>query len=86
MAGTCANRLLAIHSGRKMVAGTLIPGVSQRMLTQSLRKLEGEGLVSRQVFDTVPPMVEYTLTPLGETMLEPLAAIQRWVCTHFQTR
>lgn len=55
------------------------------MLTQ-LRKLEREGLVSQRVFDTLPPMIEYTLTPLGETLLEPLAAIQRWACTHFQNR
>lgn len=42
------------------------------MLTQTLRQLEGCGLIQRQVYPVVPPMVEYSLTPLGETLVEPL--------------
>jgi DNA-binding HxlR family transcriptional regulator len=55
-----------------------IGGISQKMLTQTLRSLERDGLVSRSVYDVVPPRVEYALTPLGQTLLEPLRAICRW--------
>lgn len=55
-----------------------IPDISKRMLTQTLRDLERDGLVSREVFPTKPPSVEYRLTPLGVTILEPLAFLVRW--------
>ena len=55
-----------------------IPDSSKRMLTQTVRDLERDGLVSRTVFPTKPPSVEYRLSPLGETMLEPLEALVRW--------
>jgi DNA-binding HxlR family transcriptional regulator len=55
-----------------------IGGISQKMLTQTLRSLERDGLVRRSVYDVVPPRVEYALTPLGQTLLEPLGAICRW--------
>ena len=55
-----------------------IPDISKRMLTQTLRDLERDGLISRAVFPTKPPSVEYRLTPLGETILEPLAVLVRW--------
>jgi DNA-binding HxlR family transcriptional regulator len=55
-----------------------IPDVSQRMLTQTLRDLQRDGLVSRRVFATVPPSVEYRLTPLGVSLLDPLAILVRW--------
>lgn len=51
---------------------------SKRMLTQTLRDLERDGLVARAVFPTKPPSVEYRLTPLGETILEPLRALAEW--------
>jgi len=57
-------------------------GVSQRMLTLTLRSLERDGLVSREVFPTVPPRVEYTLTPLGHTLIEPLKTLADWAQTH----
>lgn len=55
-----------------------IPDISKRMLTQTFRDLERDGLIARAVFPTKPPSVEYRLTPLGETILEPLAVLVRW--------
>lgn len=59
-----------------------IGGVSQKMLTQTLRSLEDDGLVERRVYPVVPPMVEYSLTPLGRTLIEPLSAVCRWAEKH----
>lgn len=59
-----------------------IGGVSQKMLTQTLRTLERDGLVQRKVYAVVPPKVEYTLTSLGRTLVEPLQAICRWSEKH----
>ncbi|MGI8890691.1 MAG: winged helix-turn-helix transcriptional regulator [Chthoniobacterales bacterium] len=59
-----------------------IGGISQKMLTQTLRSLERDGLISRKVFPVVPPRVEYTLTPLGRTLIEPLNAICHWAEKH----
>ena len=56
--------------------------VSQKMLTQTLRSLENDGLVNRKIYPVVPPMVEYSLTPLGRSLIEPLAAICRWAEKH----
>lgn len=55
-----------------------IGGISQKMLTQTLRSLERDGLVLRTVYPQVPPRVEYALTPLGQTLCEPIAALIRW--------
>jgi DNA-binding HxlR family transcriptional regulator len=55
-----------------------IDGISQKMLTQTLRNLERDGLVSRTVYATVPPKVEYTLTQLGHTLKDMLFAIKAW--------
>ncbi|MFD6068950.1 MULTISPECIES: winged helix-turn-helix transcriptional regulator [Amycolatopsis] len=59
-----------------------IDGVSEKMLTQTLRGLERDGLVSRTVHPTVPPKVEYTLTTLGGTLSAPLAVIRDWAEAH----
>ncbi|MGX8881844.1 winged helix-turn-helix transcriptional regulator [Methylovorus sp. SPW-M1] len=56
-----------------------IDGVSQRMLTLTLRGLERDGLVTRTVFPSVPPRVDYELTPLGRTLLEPVSILIKWV-------
>lgn len=61
-----------------------IGGISQKMLTQTLRSLERDGLVKRTVYAEVPPRVEYNLTPLGETLTIPLAAIRQWAETHIE--
>ena len=60
-----------------------INGVSQRMLTRTLRVLEEDGLVHREVFPTVPPTVEYSLTALGSTLLVPLSALSEWAVEHY---
>jgi DNA-binding HxlR family transcriptional regulator len=59
-----------------------IPGISQKMLTVTLRNLERDGLVSREIFPEIPPRVEYQLTQLGESLLEPLQSVLDWVNRH----
>lgn len=59
-----------------------IEDISRRMLTRTLRTLEADGLVDRAVHPTVPPTVRYSLTPLGETLLDPLSAIAVWAVDH----
>lgn len=59
-----------------------IPDISQRMLTQTLRQLQQDGLIGRQVHATTPPTVEYRLTTLGETLLAPLSGLLAWAETH----
>jgi DNA-binding HxlR family transcriptional regulator len=56
----------------------LIGGISKKMLTQTLRRLQQYGLVDRQAYAEVPPRVEYTLTELGATLIEPIAMLTRW--------
>lgn len=76
-------RLTIIHA---LSPGTLRHGelqralgrVSPKVLTQALRGLERDGLVQREVFAVVPPRVEYSLTPMGRSMLEPLRALCHW--------
>jgi DNA-binding HxlR family transcriptional regulator len=55
-----------------------VAGISQKMLTQTLRALEEDGLITRKVYPVIPPMVEYSLTPLGRTLVSPLHAICTW--------
>ena len=55
-----------------------VDGISQRMLTLALRGLERDGLVSRTSFPTIPPRVEYALTPLGRSLAEPVSALGSW--------
>jgi DNA-binding HxlR family transcriptional regulator len=59
-----------------------VEGISQRMLTLTLRGLERDGLVTRTVFATVPPRVDYELTPLGRTLLVPVQALASWADGH----
>ena len=59
-----------------------IEGISQRMLTLTLRGLERDGLVTRTVFPEIPPRVEYELTRLGETLLEPIQGLVEWAADH----
>jgi len=60
----------------------LIEGISQRMLTLTLRGLERDGLVTRTVYPSVPPRVDYELTQMGLTLLEPVMALVHWADAH----
>lgn len=55
-----------------------VQGISQKVLTQTLRRLERDGLVARQVFATVPVTVEYSITPLGQTLTETISVLTHW--------
>ena len=55
-----------------------IGGISQRMLTLTLRGLERDGLITRTMFPTIPPRVDYALTPLGRSLLEPVMGLSAW--------
>lgn len=74
--------LLAPGPQRFAVLARQIGGISQKMLTQTLRNMERDGLVQRTVFAEVPPRVEYALTPLGQTLQAPLGALRDWAETH----
>src|SRR5262245_44321720 len=56
-----------------------VGGISQRMLTLTLRALERDGLLTRTVYPTIPPRVDYELTKLGKSLLEPVKGLSRWV-------
>ncbi|MCB1514639.1 MAG: helix-turn-helix transcriptional regulator [Hyphomicrobiaceae bacterium] len=72
--------LFRLGEGRKRFGELrkLLPKVTQRTLTQQLRELEGDGLVAREVFAEVPPRVEYSLTPLGRTLVPLLKKLKDW--------
>lgn len=61
-----------------------IDGISQRMLTRSLRGLERDGMVSRTVTPTIPPRVDYELTELGESLRQPVKALGDWAIEHIE--
>jgi len=62
-----------------------IKGVSPRVLTQKLRELERDGLIHRRIYATVPPRVDYSLTPLGKTLIDVLDSIRVWAESHIET-
>jgi DNA-binding HxlR family transcriptional regulator len=59
-----------------------VSGISQKMLTQTLRDLERDGLVVRRAYAVIPPRVEYSLTPLGRTLEKPMRALSEWAESH----
>src|SRR6202167_568472 len=61
-----------------------IGGISQRMLTLTLRGLERDGLLTRTAFPTIPPRVDYALTPLGRDLLNPVSALGAWAIRNHQ--
>ena len=72
--------IVALRDGTKRFSQlhAHIEGISKKMLTQTLRELERNGLVKRVVYPVIPPMVEYSLTPLGQTLIGPIGAIRDW--------
>jgi DNA-binding HxlR family transcriptional regulator len=62
-----------------------LEGVSQKMLTQTLRDLEYYGIVSRHNYDEVPPRVEYSLTAIGESLAEVAYQLDEWVIKHYRS-
>lgn len=61
---------------------TAVGGITPKVLTQSLRALERDGLITRTVYAEVPPRVEYSLTPLGHSLIAPITAIRAWAEQH----
>jgi DNA-binding HxlR family transcriptional regulator len=76
--------LNALSDGPKRYSdlGRIVSGVSQKMLTQTLRNLERDGLVTRTLTPSVPVRVDYQLTELGESVLPVVAAIKAWAESH----
>ena len=97
----CPTRKLLDVLGEKWVSPTLraladgprrhsdlrrkVAGASQKMLTQTLRQLERDGLVTRKITASVPVRVDYTLTPLGHSLLPVIAVIQDWADTRIES-
>jgi DNA-binding HxlR family transcriptional regulator len=69
-------------SARTGVLLRSLPGISKKMLTQTLRSMEAGGLVERRVHGTVPPAVDYTVTPLGRRFVEPIDLLYDWARTN----
>lgn len=63
----------------------LVPDISQRMLAQTLKDLQRDGYVHREVFATKPPSVEYSITPLGRSLFAPLSQLIVWAKANFDT-
>lgn len=79
--------LAALSSGpmRFSALARAVPDISKRMLSQSLRSLEADGFVNRDVQGTVPPSVTYSLTPLGESFTFPLLHLIEWAEANFES-
>ncbi|GLY99533.1 helix-turn-helix domain-containing protein [Actinoplanes sp. NBRC 103695] len=69
---------LSLEPQRPGELAELIGGISRKVLTQTLRRLQSYGLVERQAFAESPPRVEYSLTPLGRTLIEPIKVLTDW--------
>ena len=75
----CMLEELPRQRGRFSEIKRKLPGISQRMLTATLRRLERDGLVTREIFPEVPPRVEYELTALGKAFMRPVLALVAWL-------
>jgi DNA-binding HxlR family transcriptional regulator len=85
IAGKWATLLLLALSEKPYRFGELrrlVPDISQRMLTQTLRDLQRDGYVERTVFPTKPPSVEYKMTPLGHSLFARLQGVMSWAAAH----
>jgi DNA-binding HxlR family transcriptional regulator len=70
-------------SARYGEMGRRIEGISKKMLTQTLRQQERDGLVMRHLTPTIPPRVDYSLTPLGESLLKPMQELKKWTVDNY---
>ena len=61
-----------------------LDGITQKMLTQQLREMEADGIIHREIYPQIPPKVEYSLTPLGESLKPILYAMHEWAINHLQ--
>lgn len=75
-------RILSSKTMRHSELQRAVGGISQKVLTQTLRNLERNGIVSRTIYPVVPPQVEYSLTPLGKTLTKILDAVCVWAIEH----
>ena len=73
------------HRARFSELQRALDGISQRMLTTTLRNLERDGFVRREVFPEVPPRVEYELTRLGHSLIDPMEHLVQWIGTHWSS-
>lgn len=75
-----------LHDGPRRFSeiARAVDGVSQKMLTQTLRALERDGMVTRTVYPEIPPRVEYALTDLGRSLREPLRNLELWATEHME--
>ncbi|MDJ0344445.1 helix-turn-helix domain-containing protein [Streptomyces sp. H10-C2] len=78
--------VLAERPRRFGEARRLLPGISEKVLTQQLRELETDGVVHREVYDEVPPRVEYSLTSKGVLLYEALEVLDTWGRQHLEMR
>jgi DNA-binding HxlR family transcriptional regulator len=74
--------MLAERTRRFNELKRLIGGISQQMLTRTLKALERDGMVIRKVYPTIPPQVEYSLTDLGRSLAVPMMQLATWVLDH----
>jgi DNA-binding HxlR family transcriptional regulator len=80
----CVDVLLALGDGQRRYHELLaeLAPISEKVLTQTLRAMERDGLIARRVHAEVPPRVEYALTPLGATMATPMKVLANWTLTN----
>ena len=82
--GVILYRLLTENVLRFNELRRLLPNITQRMLTNQLRELEGDGLIARKVYPEVPPKVEYRLTAYGQTLKPVIQALKKWGDAHVE--
>ncbi len=75
--------ILSEQTRRHSELHRMIPGISQKMLTHTLRRLERDGIVARKIYPVVPPQVEYSLTALGESLVSLLSSLCSWAKEHY---
>lgn len=64
--------------------GKAIPDISPKVLTETLKNLVSDGLVARRLYAEIPPRVEYSLTPLGQSLMPHITALISWTVTHYE--